>query len=87
MSLFFPREKRKALAADHHNIEVRPKNWLTPVALVLLREESSYAYALMERLEEEFGFEQILPGTLYKTLRWAPVGQTDPLVQPATFGE
>jgi PadR family transcriptional regulator, regulatory protein PadR len=49
-------------------IEVRPRNWLTPVALVLLREESSYGYELMERLEE-FGFEQIRAGTLYRTLR------------------
>ena len=51
-----------------HKIEVRPRNWLTPVALVLLREESSYGYELMERLEE-FGFEQIRAGTLYRILR------------------
>ncbi len=38
------------------------------MALVVLREESSYGYDLMERLEE-FGFEEINPGTLYKTLR------------------
>ena len=38
------------------------------MALVLLREESSYGYELMERLEE-FGFEQIRAGTLYRTLR------------------
>jgi PadR family transcriptional regulator, regulatory protein PadR len=49
-------------------IEARPRNWLTPVALVLLQEESSYGYELMERLEE-FGFEQIRAGTLYRTLR------------------
>ena len=49
-------------------IEVRPTNWLTPVALVVLREESSHGYELMERLEE-FGFEEINPGTLYRTLR------------------
>ena len=49
-------------------IEARPRNWITPVALVLLREESSYGHELMERLEQ-FGFEQILPGTLYRTLR------------------
>jgi PadR family transcriptional regulator len=53
---------------DRNKIEVRPKNWLTPVALVILREESSYGYELMERLEE-FGFEQIRAGTLYRTLR------------------
>ncbi len=45
-----------------------PKNWLTPVTLVLLREESSHGYELMERLEE-FGFEQINPGTVYRVLR------------------
>ena len=57
-----------AMAADHHKIKVRPRNWLTPVALVILREESSYGYELMERLEE-FGFAEINPGTLYRTLR------------------
>jgi PadR family transcriptional regulator, regulatory protein PadR len=49
-------------------IEARPQHWITPVALVLLREESSYGYELMERLEQ-FGFEQISAGTLYTTLR------------------
>ena len=53
---------------DHNKIEVRPRNWLTPVALVILREEGSYGYELMERLEE-FGFEQVQAGTLYRTLR------------------
>ena len=56
------------MAADQ-KIEARPRNWLTPVTLVLLREETSYGYELMERLEEEFGFEQISAGTLYRTLR------------------
>jgi PadR family transcriptional regulator PadR len=55
------------MAADQ-KIEARPRNWLTPVALVLLREESSYGYELMERMEE-FGFERISAGTLYRTLR------------------
>src|SRR5215211_7062838 len=55
--------------AAQHKIEARPRTWLTPVALVLLKEESSYGYELMERLEEEFGFEQISVGTLYRTLR------------------
>ncbi len=49
-------------------IEVRPKNWLIPVALVILREERSHGYELLERIEE-FGFEEINPGTLYRTLR------------------
>ena len=54
--------------AAEQQIEARPRNWITPVALVLLREESSYGYELMERLEH-FGFEQIRAGSLYKTLR------------------
>ena len=41
--------------AAEQKIEARPRNWLTPVALVLLREESSYGYEIMERLEQ-FGF-------------------------------
>jgi|SRR5215211_2967457 PadR family transcriptional regulator, regulatory protein PadR len=56
--------------AAEQQIEARPRNWLTPVALVLLREESSYGYELMERLEQ-FDFEQISAGTLYRTLRRA----------------
>jgi PadR family transcriptional regulator, regulatory protein PadR len=39
------------------------------MVLVLLKEESSYHYELMERMEEEFGFEQINPGSVYRTLR------------------
>jgi|SRR5215218_8090877 len=54
--------------AAEQKIEARPRNWLTPVALVLLREESSYGYELMEGLEG-FGFEQISAGSLYRTLR------------------
>ena len=50
-------------------VAARPRNWLTPVALVILRKESSYGYELMERLATEFGFEQINAGTLYRTLR------------------
>src|SRR5215208_7495787 len=57
------------MAADHQKIEVRPRDWLTPVALLLLREESSYGYELMERLEQQFGFEQIRAQTLYRILR------------------
>ena len=57
------------MAADHpKKIEVRPRNWLTPVALVILQYESSPGYELMERLEE-FGFEQIDSEALYRTLR------------------
>jgi PadR family transcriptional regulator len=49
-------------------IEVRPKNWLIAAALVMLREEGSYGYELMELLEEG-GFGQVNPGTLYRKLR------------------
>jgi PadR family transcriptional regulator PadR len=56
------------MAADNLKIAVRPTNWLTPVALVLLRDENSYGYELMQRLEQ-FDFEQIRAGTLYRTLR------------------
>lgn len=38
------------------------------MALVVLREESSYGYELMERLKE-FGFGDISAGALYRTLR------------------
>ncbi len=49
-------------------IEARPRNWLTPVILLILREESSYGYKLTERLKE-FEYEEMNPGTLYRTLR------------------
>ena len=62
-------KRQRALAADHPNkIEVRPRNWLAPVALVMMREEPSHGYELMDRLDE-FGFEQTNSGTLYRTLR------------------
>src|SRR5215208_1071556 len=48
----------------------RPRKWVAPVILVFLKEESSsYGYEIMERLEEEFGFEQISAGTVYRSLR------------------
>src|SRR3712207_932868 len=56
------------MAAEQKKIVVRTRNWLTPVALVILREESSYGYELMGRLEE-LGFEEISAGSLYRTLR------------------
>ena len=56
--------------AAEQKVEARPKKWLIPLILVWLREESfSYGYEIMEHLEEEFGFEQINPGTVYRTLR------------------
>ena len=54
------------LQRAHNTNNVRPKNWSTPVALVLLWIESSHGYELMKCLEE---FEAINPGTLYRTLR------------------
>jgi PadR family transcriptional regulator PadR len=42
---------------------------MVPVTLVLLEEESYHGYELMGRMEEEFGFEQINPGSVYRTLR------------------
>ena len=52
----------------NNKIDVRPKNWLIPVALLMLREKSSHGYELMERVAE-FGFKAINPGTLYRALR------------------
>ena len=52
----------------HKKIQTRPKNWMMPVALVILRKEPSHGYRLRERFEE-FGFEPINPGTFYRTLR------------------
>jgi PadR family transcriptional regulator PadR len=62
------------LAAGHHHhhhkkkIQARPKNWIMPVALVILQNEPSHGYRLMERFEE-FGFEPTNAGTFYRTLR------------------
>ena len=50
-------------------VQARPRKWMVPITLVLLEEESSHGYELMERMEEEFGFEQINPGSVYRTLR------------------
>jgi PadR family transcriptional regulator, regulatory protein PadR len=52
----------------YSDIQARPKNWLVPVALVILRECSSYGYQLMERMVD-LGYETVNPGTLYRTLR------------------
>ena len=54
--------------AAEAKIDARPRKWLTPVALVILREENSYGYKLMERVTQ-FGFEEMSAGTLYRTLR------------------
>ncbi len=55
--------------AAEQKVQARPKNWLTPLTLVLLKEEDSYGYELMQQIEEEFGFEEINPGSVYRTLR------------------
>ncbi len=57
-----------SLAAEP-TVEARPKKWMVPITLALLEEENSHGYELMERMEEEFGFEQINPGSVYRTLR------------------
>jgi PadR family transcriptional regulator PadR len=45
-----------------------PRNWMTAVILLLLREWSSYGYDLMERMAA-FGFAAMNPGSLYRVLR------------------
>ncbi len=45
-----------------------PRDWLTPLVLLLLRQWSSYGYELMERLTT-FGWQLINPGTFYRMLR------------------
>ena len=55
--------------AAEPKVEARPRKWLYPVTLLFLKEESSYGYEIMERLEEEFGFEPINPGSVYRNLR------------------
>ena len=67
MHLGLERTILKPLERDRAT-EARPKNWLIPVVLVILRENSSYGYQLTERLKE-LGFEKMNPGTLYRTLR------------------
>jgi PadR family transcriptional regulator PadR len=49
-------------------IDVRPRNWLVPVTLVILKECTTYGYDLMER-SLQLGFDTVNPGTLYRTLR------------------
>jgi PadR family transcriptional regulator, regulatory protein PadR len=51
-----------------NHADARPKNWLVPVTLVMLRQGSSYGYELLER-SVELGFEMLNAGTLYRTLR------------------
>jgi poly-beta-hydroxybutyrate-responsive repressor len=69
VALLITHKKRRCsrLAAEI-KVDARPRRWLTPVALVILRAQGSYGNELMERIQQ-FGFEQINPGTLYRTLR------------------
>ena len=60
--------KPEARSPEFRTVEARPRNWLVPVVLVMLREWNSYGYELMERATT-FGFETMNPGTLYRTLR------------------
>jgi poly-beta-hydroxybutyrate-responsive repressor len=55
--------------AAQQSVEVRPKKWLYPVILVLLEQENSYGFEIMDRLQNEFDFEEISPGSVYRTLR------------------
>jgi len=48
--------------------EAWSRNWLVPVLLLMLREWSSYGYALMEKMAA-FGFNTMNAGTFYRTLR------------------
>lgn len=45
-----------------------PRNFLRPCMLLLLAEEPSHGYDVMERLDD-LGVEQTDPGGLYRTLR------------------
>lgn len=61
-------EEPENLEPVHPKARARPRNWLEPIVLALLRERDPYGYELGERLRE-LGFEAINPGTLYRTLR------------------
>jgi PadR family transcriptional regulator, regulatory protein PadR len=50
------------------DIKARPRKWLVPLGLAMLRQWNSYGYELTERYVE-LGFEAINPGTVYRTLR------------------
>jgi DNA-binding PadR family transcriptional regulator len=40
------------MTISNNAIDVRPRNWLAPVALAMLREESSHGYEPMDRIAE-----------------------------------
>lgn len=54
--------------ADPSAAAVRPKNFLRPCVLLLLRERPAHGYELLERLAP-LGFGRDDPGRLYRTLR------------------
>ena len=62
------REGNTRSTGNSTNIQARPKNWLVPVTLAMLRQWNSYGYELMER-SVELGFETLNPGTVYRTFR------------------
>ncbi len=45
------------------------RGFIQPCLLVLLLQEPSHGYGLMERLKEQFGLADADPGLLYRTLR------------------
>ncbi len=49
-------------------VRLLPKNFLRPCLLLLLREQPSHGYELLERLEP-LGFTRDDPGGLYRALR------------------
>ena len=63
-----PEESPEHDGGAHEGPGGMPKNWLTAVLLLLLREWSSYGYDLMEKAAA-FGFAALNPGTLYRVLR------------------
>jgi PadR family transcriptional regulator PadR len=55
--------------APEPRVEARPRRRLYPVVLIVLQEENSYGYQIMQRTEQELGLEQTNPGAIYRTLR------------------
>jgi PadR family transcriptional regulator, regulatory protein PadR len=63
-----PRERqREDLLAHFHYEAGQPKNFLRACLLLLLREQPSHGYDLVERLKD-FGFDKD-PGGVYRALR------------------
>ena len=54
--------------SGERELPVLPKNFLRPCLLLLLREQPSHGYELLERLRP-FGFFRDDPGGLYRALR------------------